>query len=52
MLQTLSSAEISNAHVIASFWHKIALNPYVVREVTNTQKKVNQNAASKTAVKA
>ena len=32
MLQSFSIAEISNAHLIATFWNKIADNKYVVRE--------------------
>jgi hypothetical protein len=38
MLQTFSTAEISNAYMIASFWSKIDENQYVVREVTNEKK--------------
>ena len=49
MLQTFSSAEISNAYLIASFWSKIDENQYVVREVTN-QKKQSEQSTSKTAV--
>jgi len=38
MLQSFSIAEISNAHMIASFWNKIADHKYVLREVLNQRK--------------
>jgi hypothetical protein len=38
MLQTFSTAEISNAHLIATFWNKIARNQFVEREVDYQKK--------------
>lgn len=46
MLQSFSIAEIGNAHLIATFWNKIAENKYVVREQVHL-KQLKETAAKK-----